>query len=214
MRRNLIIIACIFLGILALMVSGNIIIIGEKIASVTHLWWLEWVFYALLLGIFSYYILLPIWRVHHCPAFPALAVDEEASEEQLRDYGKRLTEHCDFLMVKASPMMDIDKGIAQLGNVSDVYVVAVKGECKELLFLCGGQREEPLIHCQNIVPGDSIYSNDPFTRSQEAQAGIRYRPYHKSWRHRNVPRQRRHPPLAGAEEPRREGRAETLSAQL
>ncbi|MBR6979852.1 MAG: hypothetical protein IKH88_08465 [Prevotella sp.] len=97
MRRNLIIIACIFLGILALMVSGNIIIIGEKIASVTHLWWLEWVFYALLLGIFSYYILLPIWRVHHCPAFPALAVDEEASEEQLRDYGKRLTEHCDFI---------------------------------------------------------------------------------------------------------------------
>jgi len=97
MRRNLIIIACIFLGILALMVSGNIIIIGEKIASVTHLWWLEWVFYALLLGIFSYYILLPIWRVHHCPAFPALAVDEEASEEQLRAYGQRLTEHCDFI---------------------------------------------------------------------------------------------------------------------
>ncbi len=85
-----------------------------------------------------------------------------------------LTEHCDFLMVKASPMMDIDKGIAQLGNVSDVYVVAVKGECKELLFLCGGQREEPLIHCQNIVPGDSIYSNDPFTRSQEAQAEAIY----------------------------------------
>ncbi len=81
-----------------------------------------------------------------------------------------LTEHCDFLMVKASPMMDIDKGIAQLSNVSDVYVVAVKGECKELLFLCGEQREEPLIHCQNIIPGDSIYSNDPFTRSQEAQA--------------------------------------------
>ena len=97
MRRNLIIIACIFLGILALMVSGNIIIIGEKIASVTHLWWLEWVFYALLLGIFSYYILLPIWRVHHCPAFPALAVDEEASEEQLRAYGQRLAEHCDFI---------------------------------------------------------------------------------------------------------------------
>ncbi len=90
------------------------------------------------------------------------------------EHKELLTEHCDFLMVKASPMMDIDKGIAQLGNVSDVYVVAVKGECKELLFLCGGQREEPLIHCQNIIPGDSIYSNDPFTRSQEAQAEAVY----------------------------------------
>lgn len=90
------------------------------------------------------------------------------------EHKELLTEHCDFLMVKASPMMDIDKGIEQLGNVSDVYVVAVKGECKELLFLCGGQREEPLIHCQNIIPGDSIYSNDPFTRSQEAQAEAVY----------------------------------------
>ena len=86
------------------------------------------------------------------------------------EHKELLTEHCDFLMVKASPMMDIDKGIAQLSNVSDVYVVAVKGECKELLFLCGEQREEPLIHCQNIIPDVCIYSNAPFTRSQEAQA--------------------------------------------
>ena len=85
-----------------------------------------------------------------------------------------LRSHCRWLMVKASPMMDIDKGIAQLGDVSDVYVVAVKGECKELLFLCGERREEPLIHCQNIVPGVGIYDNDPFTRSQEARAEATY----------------------------------------
>ena len=90
------------------------------------------------------------------------------------EHKEPLTEHCDFLMVKASPMMDIDKGIAQLSNVSDVYVVAVKGECKELLFLCGEQREEPLIHCQNIIPDVCIYSNAPFTRSQEAQAEAIY----------------------------------------
>ena len=90
------------------------------------------------------------------------------------EHKEPLTEHCDFLMVKASPMMDIDKGIAQLSNVSDVYVVAVKGECKELLFLCGEQREEPLIHCQNIIPDVCLYSNAPFTRSQEAQAEAIY----------------------------------------
>lgn len=90
------------------------------------------------------------------------------------EHKELLTGHCDFLMVKASPMMDIDKGIEQLGNVSDVYVVAVKGECKELLFLCGEQREEPLIHCQNIIPDACIYSNAPFKRSQEAQAKAIY----------------------------------------
>lgn len=97
MKRNLIIIVCIFLGLLALMVSGNIIIVGEKIAAVTHLWWMEWVFYGILFMIFAYYILLPIWRVHHTPAFPALAVDEEASTEQIREFGKRLASHCGFI---------------------------------------------------------------------------------------------------------------------
>lgn len=97
MRRNLIIIVCIFLGILTLMVSGNIIIVGEKIARLTHLWWAEWVFYGVLFAVFAYYVLLPIWRIHRTPAFPALAVNEEASEEQLKEYGKRLANHCDFI---------------------------------------------------------------------------------------------------------------------
>ncbi len=97
MRRNLIIIVCLFLGILALMVSGNIIIVGEKIAALTHLWWMEWAFYGLLFCLFSYFVLLPLWRIHRTPAFPALAVDEEASEEQLMAYGHRLASHCDFI---------------------------------------------------------------------------------------------------------------------
>jgi hypothetical protein len=97
MKRNLIIITAIFLGLMALMVSGNIIIVGEKLASVTHLWWMEWVFYAVLTGIIAYYILLPIWRVHRTPPFPALAVDEEADTEQLSKFGKQLVSHCDFI---------------------------------------------------------------------------------------------------------------------
>ena len=85
-----------------------------------------------------------------------------------------LLSHCDHLMVKASPMMDIDKGIEQLGNVSDVYVVAVKNECKELLFVCGNTDEEAKIHCTNIVPGVAAYNDEPFTRSQEAMAECIY----------------------------------------
>ncbi len=97
MRRNLIIIVCIFLGLMVLMVSGNIIIVAEKIASITHLWWTEWAFYGILFGLFAYFILLPIWRIHRTPAFPALAVNEEASAEQLQQFGKRLAGHCDFI---------------------------------------------------------------------------------------------------------------------
>ena len=97
MKRNLIIIACAFLGLLALMVFGNVIVVGEKLASITHLWWMELVFYGLLFGLFAYFVLLPIWRVHRTPEFPVLSVEKEANAEQLREYGMRLADHCGFI---------------------------------------------------------------------------------------------------------------------
>lgn len=97
MKRHLIVIVCVFLGLLALMVFGNVIVVGEKIARISHLWWLEWVFYALLFGVFAYFVLLPFWRVHRAPEFPQLSVGEEATDEQLMEYGKRLASHCDYI---------------------------------------------------------------------------------------------------------------------
>lgn len=40
-----------------------------------------------------------------------------------------------FVMVKASPMLDITMGVQQLNNVSEIHVVAIKNEVKELLFV-------------------------------------------------------------------------------
>lgn len=99
MRRNLIIIVCVFLGLLVLMISGNIIIVGEKVATITHLWWIEWVFYGGLLCVFAYLVLLPIWRIHRAPTLPLLkeVVDKEASPEYLKAYGKLLVKHCDYI---------------------------------------------------------------------------------------------------------------------
>ncbi len=39
------------------------------------------------------------------------------------------------LLIKASPMLDISMGLTQISNVKAVYVVSVKNECKEILFL-------------------------------------------------------------------------------
>ncbi len=41
----------------------------------------------------------------------------------------------DVLMVKTSPMLDITKGVAQLQNVSEIEVVGIKNEVKEVLFI-------------------------------------------------------------------------------
>lgn len=54
----------------------------------------------------------------------------------------------DRLLVKLSPMLDWHKAVKDMGQVSDVYVVAVGGECKELLLqVVPGWAESPRIHC-------------------------------------------------------------------
>jgi len=51
------------------------------------------------------------------------------------------------LMVKLSPLLDIKEGLNQLPSTRFVYVIAVEGECKELLFLMekGFQGESEII---------------------------------------------------------------------
>lgn len=64
----------------------------------------------------------------------------------------------DFTMLKLSPMLDIDKALCDLGgHVSEVHIVAVGGECKELLLVgCAQHEGEPAIHCVNIKNTDEI----------------------------------------------------------
>lgn len=55
---------------------------------------------------------------------------------ELRD---ELLQKADRVMLKLSPMLDWRKAVEDLGNVSEVHVVSVDNECKELLIiLCNG----------------------------------------------------------------------------
>ena len=58
------------------------------------------------------------------------------------------------VMVKLSPMLDISKALEELRHVSEVHVVAVANECKELLFIMEqGFEGEPEITCVNLQSG-------------------------------------------------------------
>lgn len=72
-----------------------------------------------------------------------------------------LLRSCRTLMVKASPMIDIDMAVQQLGAVDEVHVVAVGGECKEVLFLLSNAAKE----CGNPEPP----SNLPIFKSPHLQ---------------------------------------------
>ena len=73
------------------------------------------------------------------------------------------------LLIKVSPLLDIQQGLRELHNVSDVYVVSVNNECKEVLFLCGQKSVEPVIHTVNLVSNGSEQNFD-FTFPQERES--------------------------------------------
>ena len=47
----------------------------------------------------------------------------------------------DRIMLKLSPMLDWHKAVSQLRGVSEVHVVSVQNECKELLLMVSGEEE-------------------------------------------------------------------------
>ena len=60
----------------------------------------------------------------------------------LLEWKSALLERCNILMVKMSPMIDIFPTLRDLPETYAVHVVAVEGECKEVLFLLS-RRDAP-----------------------------------------------------------------------
>ena len=69
-----------------------------------------------------------------------------------------LLAHADYVVVKLSPMLDWHKAVADLGNVSEVHIISVKNECKELLLVlsAGGGRQVAAaglrVYCVDCLP--------------------------------------------------------------
>ena len=64
------------------------------------------------------------------------------------------------VLIKAAPMIDISLGIKQLEHVSEVHVVSVKNEVKEVLFLLDFEEpplQEPIIKCINLETSQPIF---------------------------------------------------------
>lgn len=74
----------------------------------------------------------------------------------------------DKILLKASPMLDINLAFSELKNVANIYVVAVENEVKEILFhLQKGYQEEAQYHAVNLP-----YSTFSFKKSEEKDAVI------------------------------------------
>lgn len=95
----------------------------------------------------------------------------------LSDLLPKLRGNARQLLIKASPLVDISQGLEELGGASEVHIISVKNECKEVLFLLNFEQPlsmDPEIHAVNV--GDEILR---FKRSEENQETTSYGPHEK-----------------------------------
>ena len=82
---------------------------------------------------------------------------------ELRD---ELLEKADRVMLKLSPMLYWRKAVEDLGNVSEVHIVSVDNECKELLLIMEKEEKPLKVICVN--------NGSIFEVKGESQRGISY----------------------------------------
>lgn len=85
-----------------------------------------------------------------------------------------LLERSDFVLIKASPLIDIQQAIRELGFVSQVYIVGYDNECKEVLFMVSKLKAEPIIKATDLSEDQT--GNEPFsfTLSEENKSEVSY----------------------------------------
>lgn len=81
-----------------------------------------------------------------------------------------------WVLVKASPLLDIQAGMSQLPAVVSVIAVSVSNECKEVLFLCNkSYHGEPEVEATNLHTSgasDSFRFTFPEERAAEARFSV------------------------------------------
>lgn len=110
----------------------------------------------------------PSRRIHGSKKVLSLA-DCEPDILKLQEKIWQFTNH---LLIKCSPLLDIDTGLNQLTFGKKVYVVAIQNECKELAFYCSKKNDsEIFIDAIDLKDTKQTFS---FSPSEERLAQVRY----------------------------------------
>lgn len=70
----------------------------------------------------------------------------------------KLLSQARHVLVKLSPMLDITQALRSLDHVSEIHVVSVHGECKELLLVLSAETREQTFYCVNLCTSDPVFS--------------------------------------------------------
>jgi hypothetical protein len=80
-----------------------------------------------------------------------------------------LLSKADHILIKLSPMLDVNAAQKALKNVHQIHIISIDHECKELLFLLRkGDCEEATVTCIHL--NNNTVQSDVFTRTEEKSA--------------------------------------------
>ena len=83
---------------------------------------------------------------------------------------EELLEKADRVMLKLSPMLDWRKAVEDLGEkVSEVHIVSMDNECKELLLILEADEKPLIVFCVN---NDNVFSFDGDYKSSTHLSGV------------------------------------------
>ena len=76
------------------------------------------------------------------------------------------------IMIKASPMIDLSKGLRDLGSVAEIHIISVRNECKEIIFILNNESyTPPTLYCVNL---DSLHPLLQGNFTEEKSLSIEY----------------------------------------
>ena len=83
-----------------------------------------------------------------------------------------LLENSAYIMLKLSPMLDIAQARRQLKDISEIHVVSVKGECKELIFVMSKDSDRQHYYCVNLETDEAPFTSDISATTEQAEIAI------------------------------------------
>lgn len=80
----------------------------------------------------------------------------EDCEPNIVDWQDELLQHAKMVLVKLSPMVDLTDVLRKLKDVTDIYVIGVRNECKEVLVKRENHAGYVKVHCVDFLAERTI----------------------------------------------------------
>jgi hypothetical protein len=94
-------------------------------------------------------------------------------EPNIIDLQEKLFDFANNILIKTSPLLDLQQGIKEIKFVKEVVVLAVDNECREVLFFCEKNfNEEPSIKAVNLTK--DLAEEFDFTFTEERETELEY----------------------------------------